>query len=468
MRWPIVRFVESAQPGSRILFDCNASTGPRLSDVTTGTGAGGLSLGSPTLSGSPGATGRVYGGRTISIPLEVRGPRSLADAALSDLARAIVREQVWLEVQMSANTDSYWFRCYPGEQALDFTGVLDDEGRPSIWRCNLSIPAAPFGLGETVTQATQTVSSNPATGGCTLELEPIKGDAPVPLSIRVKPVGTRWSGGWRIMWTSVSSLPGAPSAPVWLDPAVLTPGSGSGPLTADAAWPGGGYRDLTPSTVGASVAADIVNADLPAGRYLVLCRVGAQVGDPGFVTFDVTIHSQAWLPRARTTFTTQFLRGWVLAGEVANPRNVDIDAMDGETATAMREALYAQLITTSGSVQPRFGGLLLIPIDGPGIVASHTLSSKPGQILTNEAARWDGETQSIVRYNSAGRVYSLTSPEPAGSWPMAHPGLDNRLDMVPNVGSTPTETDTITAQTQVTVSYRPRYLWFPSPAVEAK
>lgn len=464
----VLRFVDAPRAGARVLFDLATPHDVTPGATNTSTGRT-ISFGAPTLAGDNGAPGRAYGERTLRIPMEISGERTNTEAVLAALAPVVLRRQAWLEVQTAPGRDRVWWKCFPGSAELDWTQVYDDPTRPSTWGCDLQIPAAPFGIGETVTIAPKTLGFDPSTGGCTVELPPIAGDVAAPLTMLVEPDAT-WGAEWRVLWSTAATLPGVESAPVWFDPTLpaMNPGVGAGPVQADPKFPGGGYRDITPSSVLAAPTYTLNAAPLRPGRFLVLQRLGAVVESPGYVELDVTAHTQEWLPRERVRFISVDRESWGVLGEIAHPRNVDMDALDeSDVSVPLTHSVRAQLRAASAAVPIRVGGLLLLQVDGPGFESVNTLLSQPGQILVGESARWDGETESIVRRTASGSVYGLSSPNPAGSWPMVLPKFDNRVNLVPKTNTPSTSTTDVPAATAtVTFSYRPRHYWFPSPSIE--
>lgn len=474
MSYPLVQLVSAPSTTATIRLDLNPGK------PTMWVRHEGFSLGAPTLLGDPDAVNVQYGNRTLQIPVSVQGTKAVAMAKQSAIARELLRSNGWIRYQQDATRESVWFRILRPEPAsLSFTSVTPTQA-PDLWRIDLTVPAEPWAYGALVTQAVQTVNNDPASGTnpCRIILPAILGDAPTPLQVKVNPSNAAAMPGFR--WMLSLHAGDTQRLPVLWQYGTgdgWTTGLDTGAAAADATFAGGSHRPIT-FTITAVQTIRLYGpapAALAPGRYKVLVRLsrtttaatfslrlGQKVGAGYFYGSVNTSAPSYYFDRAASTSAVH--AAWVDLGEFTFPKGVDpVDALNGANAIP-DVALEVGRISGTGSAQ--MDCLLLVPIETPDTLLASTLFAyfPIFGIDTGTAyGVWDGDTERFWSVTSTGTAGSAPC-EMEGSFPVAIPGASNVLTLLQQVnGAKPffneDGVDIISASTDVTVSYYPRWLW---------
>lgn len=476
VHFPIVRLVSEPRATARVLFDFNVDTDDVVPTETRPEAD--WSWGSPSLSGPVDTAGRQWGTRVLEFPLRIRGDRHRAEAAVSRLARHVLRPG-WLMFQLTEASSPVFFQTFVGEPgSLDMSQVYLDPTRESTWRYDARIPAAAFAVGEEVTHDLGLLSNNPHTGGCTVRLPDIKGDAPAPLTVSLTPQ-SNYTGN-RLLLHLAASSPERAAAPIWWDLADLRqsgqqpdgsegPGGWEGPVVADPKWPGSGYRTAilgspqNPTNSWLSVAGKApTRGTVHAGRYRLFARVGPNTTG-GY--FDMAPSNLLRTPRSRIGPKAGEFATWVPLADLSWPAGVDLSALAvDDIVTEYAATLHAY----AGSGRARLGGFLAVPIDGPGVRSASTLIVDPGGIVDGTVGTRlliNGAAETMLAQTSTGAAQGLAAQVARGSYPVVTPGSINQLSLLLQVAGTGAM-DSAAESTNVTVTYRPRHLWVSSTALD--
>lgn len=467
MHFPIVRLVAEPRATARILFDFNIDTDD-VAPTETRPEAD-WSWGSPSLSGPVDTAGRQWGTRVLEFPLRIRGPRHRAEEMVSRLARHVLRPG-WLMFQLTEASSPVFFQTFVGEPgAMDMNQVYLDPTRESTWRYDARIPAAAFAVGEEVTHDLGMLSNNPHVGGCTVRLPDIKGDAPAPLTLTVGPYSS-YTGRQPLVHVAASS-PERAAAPVWWDLADLGQAAFGwlGGTVSSSAWPGSGYRVANLGSVqNPTNLWTYINGTPPTrgkvtpGRYRLFVRIGPSSAD---AYFDIAPSNLLRTPRTRIGPATADFATWAPLADLSWPAGVDLGALTTQDAVS---DFSASLYAYAGSGNARIGGILAVPIDGPGVRSTSSAYCVPGPqsvIESTDSLVLDGAAETMLVRSSTGSARGLADQVLRGSYPVVTPGAVNQMTLLlqtaPN-GSA----DSAAEQTHVTVTYRPRHLWVSSTALD--
>lgn len=467
--WPVLRLVDAPEHGARVLFDFrdpqwNQLTGHRIFPTSR------LELGGPSQTGPIDALGNGWGPRQIRVPLVVQGTQRNAVGVISRLSRVLVQERVYLEWCIADGVPTVWFAVTPGEPRLDFEHAINDG--MTYWRIDPTFSAAPWAVGEWQRHDLGTLSNDPGTDLCTVDLPTIHGDVATPLTVKLTP-GALWDYGRQVMLAAVASTPARDAEPLWFGPDELVAAEGAGPLTASAEWPGGAYREVPVTDPGGSEPRVFLQQHdgLPAARYMMLARVGQVPGEGNAVEFDLSTTFDA-TDRERIERAWNG-RQWARVGEFSHPAGVPFEALAADAITSpYTGGAWARRVSAPGAAGARFGGMLLVPIDGPGIVAASVLWSKPGfnvgpSVGLPDVVEWNGTSRAVLtRFDGPdGAVFPAIDNRTDGSWVMGVPDAVNRLTVLTKTDRNG-GTDLPTETTGIEVSYRPRVLWFANPDPE--
>lgn len=473
MTYPLVRLVSGPTPDAEILLDLSDMDAP----APRAPESEGWSIGYPEIQGDPDALFVQYGLRFLEHVLQVRGTKAQALAFQSQLGRRLMRDSGWLYFKLAAGTDPVWFELKRAQAAdLSFDGVyVNADGSESNlkdhWGISLNLPAEPFALGERRSLGTFTVTNDPTTGQ-RIVLPEIEGDAPANLRITVNPDTATTMAGFK--WKIDSHNSETAHAPVVWNVGTgdgFTAGAGTGAGTSNAAYSGGTYREITFADL--SLVTRIsgpVSAPLPAGDYEVLVRVtrddaasvfslrfGQMVG-LGYQFGDTVLTDR--LASTATGHAT-----YVSLGVHALPKFQPPEGEDpGATPTP---DIALQVGRVSGAGAARVDAIKLLPVRVADTISHQSLLThfpgigiEPG---TNGRGIWDTGRRAFWAYNASGNPSpALTDTE--GTWPIAVPGVENSLVIMPQVnGRRPffgnDASDDIAMTSEIEVSYQPRHLW---------
>lgn len=476
MTFPLVQFVAAPEVGARVLLDLNNDDHDLR--LQTYPDAPSWDLGSPSLSGPIDASGKAWGPRRLTFDLAVIGPRAATKTVISRLARILARRRTWLLWQLDSLSAPVWFEIFASEPGgLNFESVYIDDRQVSTWEATLRLDASPWAIGELVTQDLGDLSNDPTTGGCRVELDPILGDAPTPLTITAEP-----SGDWGLRRVSMSVCSTEPEGQqrvgIW-QASQFTANNGTGAVVASPSWPGNGYRTVTDSPTSSARRLVFTTSEptLKPGRYAAYLLCGPTDGS-GPTTFDVRLtigdFSDAlagdWV-RVVGPVRTGY-QSWVPCGKWSLPVGVDQAVLnEDDILSALEIQVYARRVTGSNLIN--LGAVMLVPLDGPGVVSSSTTTSRWLLPWASSPLILDGESETVYSRAADGGPVSVTLPELRGIFPTVVPGATNTLtvlqqtsDIVDSPDFEVANGDDVRESTALSASYRPRYLWMPSNAVE--
>lgn len=440
---PLLRFVETPTEASVVRLDIN-DVGATV-DVRTL--HDGFSLGMPELGGQPGRQGRKLGLRTLALPMAVEGPRTAALAAHRALAREAMRDG-WIQWQLDASTKPVWFRVYASTpEPVSFERVRRDRDRDS-WGFKLSLQADGPGVGEVVTLGPFTVTNSPLAGAHAMQvaLPEIEGDVPAQANVRVAKAG--WSAA-----PAVGSMP-TPMASF----AATTWANVTGPTADSAFLDPAGYRTFTqPPVAGYVTTATFDPTGLAPGRYSTMLRLrGSATGSRFLARWKVlsegatsSIYSEPF-PIA----STPNLR-WVNGGDIPWPL---IDG--GSLGIPAESRLQLSIWQLSGTDSLRLDDCVLLT---PAAVGRSTGTMLRMRADTPKAGTT--EFNLLVSGDERRTVLSSTAaiqrpPTTEGVWPILRPGEANHIFLAQTIAPADLSFNDDKASTaQVTVTYRPRFLW---------
>jgi hypothetical protein len=440
--WPLVQFVSAPADDAEVRLDLNA-IGAQL--ASTRVHADGFSLGSPSLDGEPGNRGRVWGGRQLSLPLDVGGSRSAALGLLRRVGREVAREENWLRFQLGPNTDPVWHHTYASRpEPVSLDRVYNDETRDDTWVATLAIDADPFGVGRERTLGPFTTTNHPASGTNPMRvaLPPVEGEVPAPAAVRVVKAA---AGGMLGPAVAVGgTAPGVVSAPTW--------GAGVGAAVTAAGWLAGSYRP-TGTLADWTTLATWTPAGLPPRRWRTLLRASGS-SDVGSLQLRWVVASPGVSSQVVSDPVTVPVVGqlrWVDLGAVPWPL-VDGAALGVSAGTTL--TLQARRLVPGGDL--RLDGTLLMVPAAPGddllLMPADNVGTAAVSLLADADAR-----RALMAVGGA----PMRPPGVLGGWPYLHPDRTNVLLVGQNVTPTrvPGRNDDPASTTAVTVTYRPRHLW---------
>lgn len=440
-RWPSMRFCDAPSRNAETRFDLNANgigySATLMKD--------GFALGMPVLSGEPGGRGRVWSGRSLSLPLEVVGAKSDVRRRLERVARELMRAENWLEWQLDADSAPRWFRTYAAAPSpLSLTQVYTRRG-VDVWGTTLSAPADPFAVGEPITLGPFTVTNAPDAGTypMLLDLGDVEGEAPAPATVVISKSTSGPMLGPAVAVTSTPATTFTPDS--W--------GSAVAAAVTDANFIGGSYRPTTGTIDDWTTVAAFTPTDLTYGRWSTLLRVSGS-SDAGSIALRWKVSATGVASQVYSTpvvVPVHQQRRWVTAGEVPWPL-VDGTAL-GVTGTTVL-TLQAKRIQSGGEL--RFDNRLTM------------LSAAPeSSLLRLEPDAVSGASSAVLIDAEARRVAAAVGGAPtrapgvAGGWPHLSPTRENHLWVAQNLDPTFSTGvhDAHTSTSEVTITYRPRYLW---------
>ncbi|MDF9718033.1 hypothetical protein [Nocardioides sp. ChNu-99] len=464
-RWPLVQYLASADRKARVVFSFNQDTFEVATTKTYPT-ANGWDFGTPELDGPVDAAGRSWGGRVLRFPLVIHGPSFRTQQVLSEVARHVLRPGI-LMYRMSPTSEPVFYRTFVGSPgSLDMSRVYTDPKRNATWFVDVQIPVAPFAEGERITTTLPLLRNDPHLGGCTVQLPAPLGDVAAPLTVSLRSA-SGLLGARRLLLHMAASTPERAAAPAWWDPTALIQGEvgWDGPVTADPSWPGSGYRttQLNPlqrpngrwQFIGGGAP---TRGQVKPGRYQVFGRMG-----PADATgyFDVANDTNLRTRRLRVGPGDPT---WAGLGDVSWPAGVD----DANLTPADKVAGYdASVYAWRGLGSARLGGMLALPTGGPGIRSTSSLLLQANAAVTGpQQLVIDGEAETVLIRDGDGSAMGVPNQEiPRGQFPVLTPGSINQLTLLLQVAAAGIG-DSAAEETEVQYSYRPRYLWLPSTALD--
>lgn len=475
----------SAYPSFKLVTEPNDSTSTVLLDFNDGAPSGGaaprrvltegFSLGTPELEGDPDAIDPLWGDRTITVPVEVKGTKAQALAFFGLLSRTLLTGYtsgfipgLWFRVQVEATGPAafpVWYRLFrPQSGDLSWEQVYrDGEALPDRWQVTAELPAEAFGFGALETLSAQAVSNDPTSGTNRLRitLPALKGDAPTPVRVQNVTTGGSGSGARGLLVAHSSTATPTP---------VEVPIGGSDGLTAytdtaasssEAAAISGTVRVVNFATSTALVRrlAGAVPTMTP-GRYKVLLMARTNnttfPGATQTYTFRFRLGGSSLIDGPTVALTTSGLGAtWVDLGDLSFPRVYPSGVADRGPALAGAFELFVGM----GTGTPlSLDHLLFVPLD---VAAGSDWRSLQAPISgpTTATAVVDGDMQDAWRYTTAtGVLAEGYQPATIGVFPRFTPGRTNTLWVVNNTNDTGYLK---TNGSNVTVSYYPRYLNLP-------
>ncbi|WP_310962155.1 hypothetical protein [Nocardioides terrisoli] len=457
---PILRLTDAPSSSANVLYDFNPSPDQFA-------GHEGLSWGAPEWTAAPGSVGGFDGPRTVAFNHYMSGGLIGAYSELADLARALLRPDAWLLVQVTSLSEPRWFHVWRSSPAeLTPENLFVRSGMPAgLHGINVSLTADPYLYGERVSLPSVTIDNDPtaALHPMSCVLDSIVGDAPAPLRY-----GVANSPGHSVdmVVASTAGVDGSTPALRVIDVGTgdeWTAQADTGAPVADASMVGGSYRATT--FADNAMQRRLLGADIFTGRWLAVARLAASVASVGL---DVKIHLETSAGASTDDVTVQIPAGagpwWQVLGEIDRGipnAPTDTGVVDGSGTLQV----YAQAV--SGAPELRWDCLLLVPI-GPlsGECVAHVMTETNVVAVGGDVNAWtDGDAQThweVVSVSGTdvstfdlGRVQS-------GSFPVVVPGVPNLLTLIVTPGANSGGSDDITMTTDLDLSYRPRFLW-PAP-----
>lgn len=472
--YPLFKLTSAPDVSATVLFDFNNVDSPSQQIYVN---AGGFSIGVPSLAGDPDSIFPQYGSRTVSLGVSIVGSRAYAMGKVSVAAGLLLRDNCWLMFQLSSTTQPAWFKLYrpqPGD--LSFDG-LDLDRTKNTWGWQISLPAEPFAYGARVTLGPVTINNNPAAGTnpCSYVFPAIKGDAPAPLTAQIYPGAETCSNAL----LGVAPLPSSWAGPYVWQSSAFGPGvDTSATETTDSTFSASNYRSISFSTSQALVPrlSGVVPAMPPRGRYRLLARVARSDTSSAF-TVQGAIKQQTGGTVAgsiQTVSGPSTAATWatlVDLGSFAFPAGGDLPTLPTLSGSSVPAELEFRAGRTSGTGSLRVDYFLLIPEMVNGEAARNL------RIDNSANGFWGSPWDSLVVDGDSDRTAWLyisseaffAAPALSGGFPVVTPGFTNVLHFIPHIdptaivngglGGTLNNADSISATTQVTLSYHPRWLF---------
>lgn len=456
--YPLVQMVTAPDSSAKVLFDCNDRLAWADGDDFT--------LGAPDLLGDPGGIGVQYGYRQPSWTLAVYGGEHEALAAHSRLAQQLTRHESWLHVRMTPSSPPMWLRCVrsaPG--AASAARVYLDRPR-NEWQIAVSLVADPFAVGREISHEV-TVTNNPATGGLVYALPSIAGDAPTPLRVEVDPGDTLYvrplvstvathepydGGAWsdRVVWQAEESTVLGDDTVVISDADAST-----GQAVEVQTGPTGWFRRIsTPFRPPF------------AGRWRLYARIRRTSYGAEGNRFRIRGSGESCAEPVETQTSDDV--GWELVdlGMFAFPRGNPPARRPYDLLTSGVGVDVAR-DNASTAVALRIDYVVAVPVDLP------LDQVEPPRLLDFERHEETTGEETLVIDSAAipQRVSVLRSgaflyarPEsPRGGFPLVVPGAANVLTLLTRrYGGTSQPRDRVTQSADLTLAYRPRWLYYAS------
>lgn len=470
MGWPLVQFVSAPEDAAAVLLDLNTE----IDGAKMWPHREGWDLGSPSLEGAADGVAVSYGDRVLSFTQMVEGPRPVALARQSAIARLLLRPSGWLKFQLASFVHPVYFLLrYAEPQALSFDQVRNGTDRDR-WAIGMRLPADAFAWGERVTLPQITLKNDPTVAGGTFTVLPtIVGDAVAPARIRLR-YGTGAAQTGRRHMLATSPVPDEYDAPIWWQVGTgdaWTLGADTGAPATSASYAGGSARPVSFATTAAmaSRVSGAAPAAVPPGRYKVLGRVIRSDTTSTFATrLGVTTgFSFVYGDTVPLTWGTSAAdhAAYVDLGVFRLPQGNPLLDLTGEADVTPVVDWQAQ--RTSGAGTLRLNGLLLLPVDDD---EARTLfvdypALAPSAVLTDEYHDADLDVV-YSRLLPSGVLASMDTPGLQGGFPRLAPGRQNVLHFVEQTSTSRARTaggtdapDRVGTTVFVEASYHPRWLY---------
>ena len=397
-----------------------------------------------------------YANRVIRLELQLIAttPDALADA-LQGLSQELDRPNNLLRVQRDGATKPVFFETFKSPyQAVIEQLVTHRQAR-------IELDAKPFALGLKETLTTTVVSNDPSTG-CYIDVPFPAGDVETPLYLDVKASDVIASG--RKQSALAVRRRGTPGSAPWIIQAEdMTLAANTAKQANDAAMSGAGQNYVRASSLTSSYVTRLTSSRFPSsasvdarGKYRPYLRVRKTSG-AGEVrvrlvvspdgTTDYTPDSVGVvLPTGTGVQWAEFPVIQIPIGE--NP------VTDGPSGTYLASAgifFKVQVSLTASSSNLDIDCLVLMPADDrfcrilwPGVSGPTTM-------------RVDSSNKPMVYgLGSSGETYPSQIASMDSGTPYVSPTAYNRLWFLQNIGTT--AADTLSATTEITPFYYPRYL----------
>lgn len=277
----------------------------------------------------------------------------------------------------------------------------------------------------------------------TLDLEDIEGEAPAPATVVISK-------------TTSGPMLGPSVAVTATDHGTFTPdswGSAVAAAVTDANFIAGSYRPTTGTLADWTTVATFTPADLAFGRWRTLLRVSGST-DAGSIALRWKVSATGVASQVYSTpvvVPVHQQRRWVTAGEVPWPL-VDGTALGVTGDTVL--TLQAKRIQSGGEL--RFDNRLVMLSAAP---EATLIRLEPDSVSgSSSAVLIDAENRQAA---AAVAGAPTRSPGVAGGWPYLSPTRENHLWVAQTLDPTFATGvhDSHTSTSEVTVTYRPRYLW---------
>lgn len=464
----IIQFVNSIASSPTVRDDLNSVAGGLLVSVD------GLDLSPPPLRRTVISTmmrdgedipASAYGNRTLKIPLKLQGASTtstdVAATTLQNLARELARPTNILKVQLDGATSPVFFRTYA---APDYTFSMLRLLLTSNTEVELNIPAEPFAYGLKETISAVTVNDDPAAGsnGMFWDITGIKGDVETPLVLTL-PTGNLYDSGDPISVVAVRRRGTVANVPFVLQAEAMTlatdttlPGndtamSGSGSNYARTSF---GTNTSMVRRVYLDTFPTVSNADI-RGRYRVF-MLGRRSSASGVINVQLghtASSSPSLVQNDKVATDTVTARCHLDLGLISFPSGLDPvhDGYSNNEKVIKGRYIEVRAERTSGSSTLDIDYLLFVPADD-----SLALIDWGDAMFTNDEFVVDGTHDMVFTQDNTGALYSSRPAAVAGGFPMASPGVTNRIFWIRRTGRGATATKTET--TAITVTYWPRYL----------
>lgn len=476
--YPLFQLTSGPSTSATVRYDFNNQANPRAYPLSEG-----LDLGVPEFVGDPESAGVSYGYRDMQLVQRIRGgSKTEAMSRMSILARELLRADNWLRVQMTPATESVWFRTYrttPGSLSLEHVQVAQSGAQPTYdaWDITVPLVAEGFAYGARVSLSPVTVTNDPASGTNRVHyiLPTVLGDAPAPLRVHVNPDNPVYMNGYRWM-LALHSADTQQSPILWQiggsDGWTAGTDTSASTATNPTEYTGGTYRAVSFATVAALTTriSGSTPSTPPPGRYKVLARVvRSDTASVFSVRFGQAIGPAVYgygptVVTTRAASTAARHATWVDLGEQTFPTGWS--APPGNAGLPSPPAIALQLGRVSGAGSANIDAILLQPIAMETTREARTLFSEfygLGIFVDGGVGIWDGDYETFWSYSQFGAAVPVT-PELVGQFPRVIPDVTNTLTILQQVNGRTSifgddASDLLTATTEITLSYHPRWLF---------
>lgn len=466
----ILRAVTEPDVGAEVLFDFNAELQWPDHDTFT--------LGAPPLKGEPGAVATEYDFRApppswtqVTEAGDVEAMRLQAE-----LARLLMRPEWYLHVQFDADAPPAWLRVVRSSTGAQSLASVYKGRYKNLWQVAVTLVADPFMLGERRTE-TVTFRGDPAAPDGPARVLPDPGGvAPAPLTLDAStPVAGRLAPRVSVLPLDVPTGDPVPTGAVAWQAETWALSAGTTLVTGASASNGQATNtQLGNSTGNQQIARRLTGfVSVPwAGRWQLYARAqfvatASPPGDP--VTVVVRGAGPALVSTPGSVLQRSAANAWQLLdlGVFSIPKG-NQPSRRPYTVEPVQVGIDAGVDTTStllASLQVRFDYILAVPLDVPldQVQPPATLDFGPvdlagARLVVDGDARWE------ERRLAASEALSGVPSRPTGEYPVAVPGAVNLMHVLPR-WQHPTvpgqQSDTLTHQVNVTVSWHPRHLYLP-------